>query len=160
VFGLVTYLDVDRRAANFFGDAEGVDQLIAKNRNISEPTSWRFIHADYGSVLELESELFDLLVSLYAGFISEPCTQYLKPGGHLLVNSSHGDAAMASIDPRYELAAVVRSDGAAYHVSERALDGYLIPKREVSVTKKMLRESNRGIGYTKSPFAYLFRRIG
>lgn len=160
VVGDVTYADVDRRAARFFADREGVNEIIAEHRSDTRPVDWDFIHADYTSDLGLAEERFDVLVSLYAGFISEHCTHYLKRGGHLLVNSSHGDAAMASIDPRYELAGVVRSRGdSVYTVSDTSLDSYLIPKRHVSVTRQMLHETNRGIGYTKSPFAYIFKRV-
>ena len=156
----VTYVDVDRRAARFFADTEGVDEIIAEHRGGSGSVTWEFIHADYTSDLGLAEKSVDVLVSLYAGFISEHCTQHLKRGGHLLVNPSHGDAAMASIDPRYELAGVMRTGkGGAYTVSDASLDTYLIPKRGVSVTKQMLQETNRGIGYTKSPFAYLFERV-
>lgn len=53
----------------------------------------------------------------YAGFISEPCTRYLRVGGDLLVTPSHGDGAMATFDPRYELSGVVVSRDGDYRVS-------------------------------------------
>jgi hypothetical protein len=108
----VTYVDTDRRAARFFGDAAGVDEIIAGHRRMRGSSAWRFIAADHESALGLDDESFGLLVSLYAGFVSEHCTTYLRPGGWLLVNPSHGDAAMASIDSRHRLGAVVtaRSD--------------------------------------------------
>ena len=118
-----------------------------------------FIHADYSSDLDLPGDHFDLLVSLYAGFVSEHCTRHLRIGGTLLVNPSHGDAAMASIDPRYELAGVVNARDGNYRVSTSSLDSYLIPKKPQPVTIETLHETGRGIGYTKSPFAYLFTRI-
>ena len=158
VFDDVTYVDVDKRAARFFEDTDGVDEIIGEER--ASPASWRFIHADYTAALDLPDESHDLLVSLYAGFVSEHCTRYLRPGGLLLVNPSHGDAAMASIDETYKLAGVVISRGGEYRVSERGLDDYLIPKRPTTVTKELLHETGRGIAYTKSPFAYLFRRRG
>lgn len=71
----------------------------------------------------------DLLISLYAGFTSENRTSYLGVGGTLLVNPSHGDPAMASIDPRYRLAAVLTSRSGRYFVSSRELATYLVPKR-------------------------------
>ncbi|REK35442.1 MAG: hypothetical protein DWQ20_06195, partial [Actinobacteria bacterium] len=80
-------------------------------------------------------------------------------GAHLLVNPSHGDAAMASLDPRYELAAVVNSRSGSYQVSTDSLDTYLQPKKETSLTPDLIRDRQRGIAYTKSPVAYLFRRI-
>ena len=102
---------------------------------------------------------FDLLVSLYAGFISERCTDHLRVGGTLLVNPSHGDAAMASIDPRYQLTGVVVSRNGDYSIVRSGLGDYLIPKKPQIVTVEGLHESGRGIGYTTSPFAYLFTRI-
>jgi hypothetical protein len=75
-----------------------------------------------------------------------------------LVNPSHGDAAMASIDSRYRLRAVVTSRSGGYRISTAGLDSYLIPKSSVEVTAEFLHHRGRGIGYTKSPFAYLFER--
>lgn len=65
---------------------------------------------------------------------------------------------MASIDPRYELAAVIISRDDNYRTDSTGLDGHLIPKKQQSVTIDGLHKSGRGIGFTKSPFAYLFTR--
>lgn len=156
-FSSVTYVDSDVRAARFFSDATGVDEIVAQDGPVGEERSWDFISADYTTDLGLSDASFDLLISLYAGFVTEPCTRYLRPGGWLLVNPSHGDAAIAAIDPRYRLVGVVQSRSGKYAVSDRNLDSYLIPKRDVEVTADLIHELGRGIGYTKSPFAYLFR---
>ena len=66
---------------------------------------------------------------------------------------------MASIDPLYRLSAVVKSRSGDYRVDVRDLDTYLVPKRDVAVTKELLHASGRGVAYTKSPFAYLFERV-
>jgi len=163
VFGSVTYLDLDRRAPRFFADTDGVREIVAQHRvpdaaGPAEPEI-TFIHGDYAATLDLPDEHFDLLVSLYAGFISEQCTRHLKIGGTLLVNPSHGDAAMASIDPRYVLAGVVTAQAGDYRVDTKDLDTYLIPKKPQAITADSLHQANRGIGYTKSPFAYLFTRV-
>ena len=94
--------------------------------------------------LDLPAASFDLLVSLYAGFVSEHCTDYLKIGGTLLVNPSHGDVAMASIDPRYELSGVVVSRDGDYRVRTEDLSTYLIPKSPVDVTPTTLHDRGRG----------------
>lgn len=151
VFDSVTYLDSDKRAPGFFSDIEGVSEIIARHNGPPNPRM-DFMHADYTTTLKLPLEHFDLLVSLYAGLISDHCTMHLKIGGTLLVNPSHGDAAMASIDPRYKLSGVVISRSGNYQVDTANLETYLI-------TRESLRQSQRGIGYTKSPFAYLFTRI-
>lgn len=159
VWPSVTYVDVDRRAAQFFGDEPGVEQLLVEHGVDPATRLVRFIGADYTDPLDLDDGEFDLLISLYAGFISEACTRVLRVGGTLLVNPSHGDAAMASIDERYRLTGVVTSHSDRYSVETGDLDTHLIPKRDVAVTKEHLHGTGRGISYTKSPFAYLFERV-
>ena len=155
-----TYVDIDRRAGQFFGDQIGVQELLVEHGVGPNSHSVRFISADYTDLLDLDDGEFDLLISLYAGFVSRSLhARDLRVGGTLLVNPSHGDAAMASIDPRYRLHAVVTSRSGNYAVETRDLDSYLVPKRDVEVTKESLHDSGRGIAYTKSPFAYLFERV-
>lgn len=158
-FPSVTYVDSDRRAASFFADELGVREIIDGQEGGPTAPDFRFIHADYATDLPLEASSFDLLVSLYAGFVSEACTRYLRIGGTLLVNPSHGDAAMASIDSRYQLSGVVLSRDGDYRVSTDGLDGYLIPKKPQEITAEALHASGRGIGYTKPAFAYVFERV-
>ena len=76
------------------------------------------------------------------------------------MNSSHGDAAMASLDTRYTLDAVVLPTSGGYVVSSDDLSTHLVPKREVVVTRELIRETGRGIAYTRSAAAYLFRLTG
>lgn len=159
VFPSVTYVDTDRRSEQFFADADGVGEIIAANAIDNRPRSATFLRGDYRDDLSLKEQSFHLLASLYAGFVSEHCTRYLRIGGSLLVNSSHGDAAMASIDSRYELSAVVRSRKGRYLVDNDNLSGYMIPKNPMTITREVLHELGRGVAYTKSPFAYIFRRV-
>ncbi len=153
----VTYVDNDRRAARFFADIEGVAEILADHGVANDADSVTFVAGDYTA--ELELGMFDLLISLYAGFVSESCTQHLRVGGTLLVNSSHGDAAMASIDDRYQLSGVVERHRAGYVVSANDLDRYLVPKVALEVTVEHLHRTGRGVAYTRTPFAYLFRRV-
>lgn len=153
----VTYVDSDRRAARFFTDDAGIRQIVNEH-NGSEHTTWRFIASDYRS-LTLAEQSFDLLVSLYAGFVSDSCAHLLKVNGLLLVNSSHGDAALAELDARFRLVAVVKSAKGRYVIDDRNLEDYFIPKKPQDITRESLFKSGRGIAYTKSPFAYLFRKI-
>ncbi|WP_156905530.1 hypothetical protein [Maritalea myrionectae] len=82
----------------------------------------------------------------------------MRIGGKLLVNSSHGDAALAALDPRFELIGVVTSSGGKYRVSDRNLNSYMVPKKQQMISADSIKVSGRGIAYTKSPFAYLFER--
>ena len=159
VFPSVTYVDVDKRARKFFDDAAGVREIIQLHEGSPAEPDFSFIHADYSYQLDLAEESFDLLVSLYGGFISDECTQYLKLGGTLLVNSSHGDAAMASIDPRYEFSGVVVSRDGKYQIDSSRLNRFLVPKKPTEITPDLLRASGRGIAYTNPRFAYSFTRV-
>ena len=158
VFRSVTYVDNDRQAARFFTDTAGLDEIISRHRLHPSKAGWRFIHGDYRTELDVAEGSVGLLVSLYAGFVSEHCTRYLYPGGWLLVNPSHGDAAMASIDSRYRLTAVVNAKSGRYIITDRDLDGYMVPKRPSEITAERLHDTVRGVAYTRSPFAYLFQR--
>lgn len=157
VFDDVTYADMDKRAAKFFADIDGVRQIISENGG-SADAQFQFKHGDYYD-LELADQHFDLLISLYAGFISEACGHFLRIGGTLLVNSSHGDAALAALDPRFRFAGVVETNKDGYKVSRDNLDLYMVPKKPQTITRETLIASGRGIAYTKSPFAYLFERV-
>ena len=161
-FDRVTYVDVDERAARFFAQTSQVDDLVAAkreaagNRSGSDPTI-DFHPLDYRTDLPVEDGSVDLLVSLYAGFISEHCTRYLAPGGLLVTNNSHGDASMATLDPDYRLVAVVQTGDGRYQASTDDLDTYLRPKQGRSPTVDELHEIGRGIAYTRSAFVYVFR---
>ena len=162
-FDRVAYVDIDRSAARFFAQAGGVADLIANKRVTAGATSARtpdvqFHAIDYRRQMPFEDRSIDLLVSLYAGFVSEHCTCYLRPGGILLANNSHGDASLASLDPGYLLCGVITARGGRYRVTTGNLGVYLVPKRGFPPTAAELHRINRGIAYTRSPFAYLFRR--
>lgn len=162
-FDDVAYLDIDNRAATFFQNHTGVSDLVSDLRHrhggSTAPPLLTFLHSDYRETWPIEPESVGVLISLYAGFISEYCTHTLRLGGTLLVNSSHGDAAMASLDPRYRLSAVVTHRDGRYKVSDRALDRYLVPKKDVEITRESLHASGKGVAYTTAPFAYLFTRV-
>ena len=156
VFPHVTYVDFDPRTPTFFADRAGIAEIL----DVEDPADrLEFIFADYTDDLPLADQHFDLLVSLYAGFVSEACTQYLRVGGTLLVNPSHGDAAMASIDPRYQLVGVVTSRDDRCRVRTEDLETYLVPTTPVELTPEYLHRRRRGIAYTRAPLAYLFERI-
>ncbi len=153
----VTYVDADRRASQFFADADGVDQLIAEHRRPGTTARWRFIHGDYRTALPVADAHVDLLISLYAGPVSQYCTRYLRPGGLLLANPSHGDAGLAALGDRYELEAAVAARAGDYRVSRADLDTYLIPQNPSDATALHIRRTGRGIAYTRSAFAYVFK---
>ncbi len=170
-FDDVTYLDLDRRAARFFAERDAVADLMAElrgavGRSAAAPGAGEapsaivsFLHRDYRESLPVEDGSAGLLVSLYAGFVSEHCTEALAVGGTLLVNPSHGDAALASTDPRYELTGTIHSHDGDYRVHTDDLDTYLVPKRPGPITRDAVLRSGRAVAYTRPCFAYLFTRV-
>ncbi|NJS41622.1 hypothetical protein HC766_04755 [Candidatus Gracilibacteria bacterium] len=91
------FVDNDRRVAKFFEDEE-VAEFVNKNKKYKEDASFQAFQQNYEKPLPLKNNSFDLLISQYAGIISETGKKYLKKDGILLVNSSHGDAAVAHLD--------------------------------------------------------------
>ena len=116
-----------------------------------------FVNGDYTQPLPVPEAAFDLLISLYAGPFWDQCQRYLKPSGLFLANSSHGDASLAALDPRLDLvAAVIHRDG-RYRLDRDDLARYLIPKKPAAANPGLIRQSGRGIAYTRAAFAYVFQ---
>ncbi|MCA9822945.1 MAG: hypothetical protein KC470_10085, partial [Dehalococcoidia bacterium] len=157
VFPDVTYVDVDRRAARFFTDEAGVREMIASHDGPPSPR-FRFVDADYTAELALAEASFDLLISLFAGPVSEHCARYLRPGGWLLANTSHGDVSLAAIDPRYRIVAVIVAEGDEYAAVWDDVEAYLAPRSSLRYSREEILRLGRGVPYRRSAHAYLFRR--
>jgi len=158
VFPITTYIEMDKRAAKFFGSPEMYDFVNRMKKYPDEPEI-RFFAQDYIKPAAGEDEKYDLLISQYSGFVSRYCKRYLKIGGILLVNNSHGDASMASIDEDYIFIGAVLKTGGKYRISEKNLSEYFIPKKPVQTTPEYLEEIQRGIGYIKTASSYVFRKV-
>ena len=158
----MVYVDSDKRADRFFSSGEAL-QLVEQRRTYSENIEITFYQKDYRKGLELQDGTLDLLVSQYAGFIGDHCKRYLRGGGILVANNSHGDAGLAATDPDYELVAVVQRRGEKFRLSYSDLNEYFIPKsqripNEPEAFRDHLKRLGRGIGYTKTAADYIFRR--
>jgi hypothetical protein len=158
VFPVVIFNDVYKKLEKFY-DSDVLLKYINKRKIYSEEPYYSYICEDYNKELPLKENSFDLLISQYAGFISRACKQYLKTGGILVVNNSHGDASMASISSGYEFIAVINKRNNKFTLSIRNLDKYFIPKKDIKITEEYLEQYNRGVGYTKSATDYVFKRI-
>ncbi len=158
VFPIACFVDTDRRAARFFQDPSVLNFVKQRRRYDEEPVV-RFHHSDYSQGFDEDDGSFDLLISQYAGFVSQECKRYLRFNGYLLANNSHGDAGMASIDPDYQLVAIINRRGERYRLSEKDLGSYFVPKKEIDITREYLERTKRGVGYKKTSFSYVFQRI-
>jgi hypothetical protein len=87
------------------------------------------------------------------------CKEYLKIGGILFANNSHGDASMASIDKDYEFVGIMQKSKGKHRLSEKNLGEYFVPKKETDITKEYLEKIQKGIGYKKTASSYIFSRV-
>ncbi len=158
-FPSVVYVDSDARAARFFADGDLVASELAERTRPGAGRDVRFLGADYTHRLDLPDGGSDLLISLFAGPVWEHCSRYLRSGGWLLANTSHGDASLAALDPTVRLAAAVHQRDGRFRLVTDRLDRYLIPKRPQRADADEIRASGRGIAYTQTAFAYLFQRL-
>lgn len=155
----VTYVDSDARAAMYFADPDRVRSELAGRARPGAATEVTFLRSDYTKPLEVADDSMDLLISLFAGPMWDHCRRYLRPGGWLLANTSHGDASLAALDPSARLVGVAHHRDGRYRVNVDRLEGYLVPKRPESADPEQIRRSGRGIAYTRSAFAYVFQAI-
>jgi len=72
----------------------------------------RFIRPSPSTMVSkaLEIDPVDLIISQYAGFVGQATKKYLKTGGILLCNDSHGDATLARFDHDFEFIGVMGMD--------------------------------------------------
>ncbi len=153
----VTYVDTDARAARFFADTGLVGAELAGRARPGAGQEVRFLAADYTHHLDVPDGSMDVLISLFAGQVWQHCRRYLRPGGWLLANTSHGDASLAALDPTLRLIAVANHRGDRYRLTTDELDEYLIPRRPETADAARIRSAGRGIAYTRTAFAYLFQ---
>jgi hypothetical protein len=157
IFPKTVYIDNDRRIQSFFEDPE-IKNWVDKNKEYKEDSSIQAFQQDYSKKLPINIGKFDILVSQYAGFVSQDCKMYLKPGGLLLVNNSHADAGLAFLDPDYTLIAVAAQTKGRWSIKETDLDKYFIPKKGSHPPESMLLKTMRGVGYRTTASNYLFRK--
>lgn len=156
------YVDSDRNARRFFASGEP-EALVDRNKTYAEEATTRFYSQSYQDPLPIAEGSVDLLISQYAGFVSDACLRYLSPGGYLVANNSHGDAGVAACRPELELSAVLTRRGEHFTLRTTSLDAYFVPKSskvpsEPTELAEHIRSLGRGLAYTKSAADYVFRK--
>lgn len=157
-FPTVVYVDMDKRCPAFFEDP-AVLRMVRRRRRYPEEPSIVFHHTDYKSRFGERNRSFDLLISQWAGPVGQACCRYLRPGGLLVANDSHGDASLAALDRRYELVAVVDRGKRGCSLTDEDLAGYFTPASGTTLTRAGIERSGRGGRYVKRGAMYLFRRV-
>jgi hypothetical protein len=153
----MVYVDLDKRCPAFFADDATV-QFVAARKQYAQTAAVRFYNADFSKEIPEPQQSFDLLLSFYAGFISEYCTRYLRQHGILVVNNSHGDAPLAYLNPAYRLIGIVNRKAERFNLAFDQLNGYFVTKSGKPLIKEELLQTMRGPAYTKAPYAYIFEK--
>ncbi len=153
-----TYIDNFKKAEKFFAKPDLLNYIV-KNKKYEEDPIVKFYFKDYRKDINELVKSFDLLISLYAGIVSKYCKKYLKQGGILLVNNSHGDASMANLDSNFKLIGIINRSNKKLYYNQKNLETYFIPKKEREITEEYLERTMKGIGYKKTASFYLFKKV-
>jgi hypothetical protein len=159
IFPEVVYVDSFQKTKPFFDEPE-VAGYIKQRKEYQQEAHFTFLPQDYQDDLDLELSSFDLLISLYAGLITPACKRYVKSGGLILVNNSHGDASIAALDPELSLVGAIHQRSGIFRLDKQNLEEYFIPNQPEKFTEEKIRKSGKGVGFTKTAFMYLFRKQG
>ena len=149
----VIYIDNFKGTISFFKHIDLIKSYIEKNKCYHEPCTLVFKDKDYREPLEVEP--VDLIISQYAGFVGQATKKYLKTGGVLLCNDSHGDATLARFDDDYKLIAVIDSSN---KIIESGLDKYFTLSKKRTVNLDKVRKEMKGPKYTYKSENYLFQK--
>jgi hypothetical protein len=149
------YVDMDRKAIKFFHEQEEILSYINTHKTYHMKSKITFEPTDFNKNL-IVTKTYDLLISLYAGFISQAAKKYLKIGGILLSNDSHGDATLAYYDEDYRLIGVM--DNTNSKIINNQLEAYFKLKTGTIDLNKVKLEM-KGPKYIKRIEYYIFKKI-
>ena len=149
----VIYMDSYKGTIKFFKDVEGLRQIIDTHKIYTEDPEIFFIEGDYN--LQYNIEPVDLIISQFAGFVGQATKSYLKEGGILLSNDSHGDATLAYCDPDYEFVGVVDANNL---INTENLENYFKFARTRDINVDKVRETMKGPNYKIKAENYIFRK--
>lgn len=155
----VVYIDSDKKAISFFKNKEEIINYVEKNKIYREQSKIFFEPKDYNGNLSISKKYYDLLISQFAGFVSQACKKYLKSGGILLANDSHGDATLAKVDYYFEFIGVLDFHDDKYNFSNENLDKYFTFKRERPIDIDKVTKTMKGPKYKNNCDYYIFKKL-
>lgn len=150
----VTYVDNFKGAIKFFKEEKDIKDFIDKNKECKEESIFKFIGKDYFDDLDIPQ--VDLIISEYAGFVGQATKRYLKIGGILLANDSHGDATLARFDEDFLFIGVVNSNN---KIASSSLEKYFTLKNEEKINLDLVKSKMKGLKYIKTANNYIFKKV-
>ncbi len=161
-FPSVYYVDCDDKVAGLYSDEKAL-MLVDQYKEYATAPNINFSCKRYTDKLGRPNS-FDLLISLSAGIVSEPCGKYIKPDGYLFVNDSHSDAKVAYLDHRFELIGVYDEITKAFVDDSHVLSEHFHTIGGEKITREMVNESiekprsRRSFKLKAESMFYLFQR--
>jgi len=153
VIPTVIYIDSFKGAVKFFKHMDEIRQYLETEKTYKEPVEIDFYGEDYYHDFDLEP--VDLIISQYAGFVSQATKRYLKKGGILLSNDSHGDATLAYHDKEFEFLGIINAKN---ELVTDGLDEYFkLDKKTVNLDE--VRKSMKLPKYKKRAENYIFKKV-
>ena len=158
-FQHVVYIDINELAKEFFQDDQNILSIINSNKKYKQSAYIQFIHSDYTKKLSVRENNFDLLLSIYAGGITESCKKYIKHGGIIVSNNHHDDAQQALKDSSFRLEALIRRKGKKYHVENGTGEEMIKVLQEHNMPLRYMKNSSSGLKYVDNEYYFVFRKI-
>ncbi len=149
----VTYVDSFKGTAKFFKNMNEILNFIEKYKQYEGGCEMNFYNENYKKKLNLEK--VDLIISQYAGFVGQATKSYLKKGGILLCNDSHGDATLAYSDSDYEFVGVINFNNM---MDTENLEKYFKFSRSRDIDFEKVRKTMKGPNYQTKAENYIFRK--
>ncbi len=150
----VVYVDNFKGTINYFKNLDQIKVYIDEHEEYKEECEVLFFGQDYTQ--ELVVEPVDLIISQYAGFVGQATKEYLKVGGILLCNDSHGDATLAKFDEDFRLVGTIDEN---YEINQSNLDDYFVMPKGKPVDLMVVKTKMKGPKYSKSAENYLFQKF-
>lgn len=153
----VIYVDNFSGTVKFFKESDEIIEYVNKKKEYLNACDISFINSDYYKSLDIAP--VDLIISMYAGFVSQATKRYLKIGGILLANDSHGDATLAYVDKSFKLIGVISDQSGVIQYDEDALDKYFVLSKNKEVDLDQVRLKMKGPKYIHNEGIYVFEKI-
>lgn len=147
----VTYIDNFKGTIKFFNHMEDIKKYINEHKTYLETSQIDFIGSDYTNHFDLQK--VDMIISQFAGFVGQATKRFLKKGGILLCNDSHGDATLAYLDKDYEFIGVIDSNS---KIETKNIDKYFKFARQRDIDKNIVVTKMKGPKYKLSASNYIF----
>lgn len=153
VIPTVIYMDSYKGTIKFFKELALIHQYVESHKTYKSDSEIFFIEGDYNLLYDIKP--VDMIISQFAGFVGQATKVYLKEGGILLCNDSHGDATLAYCDSDYEFIGIVNPKN---KIETENLEQYFkfVRNREIDVDK--VKQTMKGPNYKIKADNYIFRK--